>query len=170
MRSLIRIPQSLWVLIHEDLGRAHPIAAERVGFLFGRSEEVRSGTWLTCATGYDPVDDRRYVENDHFGATIDAEAIRTALQHVLESGDSGFHIHRHDHLGDPWFSEVDLDTIRRLGESFLAVAPNIPHGGLVLSFDAASSQTYVIAGEPTTGGEVSVVGPTMLVRVGRHAR
>jgi len=166
----IRVTRPTWNEIQSDLSRAHPFASERVGFMFGRSEQVSKGQWLTIANEYVPVADSSYVDDIHAGATIDESAIRTAIQHALDTGKSAFHVHRHDHLGVPWLSRIDRVTTREIAAPLLVVAPAVPHGAIVLSRDSAFAVGYFEHGGCPDAGFVSVIGAPSTIRMGVDGR
>lgn len=170
MSSLLRVPSDLLREVHQDLSRPHAFAAERVGFLFCRTALAGPGLRLSLATSYIPVQEDEYLEDDSVGAMIGSDAIRAAMQRGLDTGDGVFHVHRHEHLGSPWFSGVDIECLVRLAPSFHAVSPGNVHGGLVLSRDSASTLTWTDGAGRAEPGWVTFVGVPMRVRMGRHDR
>jgi hypothetical protein len=105
MSIVIQLRRTLTERILEDLRRPHGHAAERVGFLFGR---LTSGdTDMVVMTRYVPVPDEQYVVDDTVGARINGDAIRAAMQGVLDTGDGVFHTHLHEWPGRPAFSRTD---------------------------------------------------------------
>ena len=108
MKLVFRLSQGLYHEIQKDLSRTHPVAAERVGFLACGIATLDRGGLLLLADTYHPVADSHYVNDPRAGATINAEAIRAALQIAYRQKVSMFHIHRHEHYGRPQFSAIDL--------------------------------------------------------------
>ena len=136
-----RVPAGLLANIHADLSRSHSFAYERVGFIrchVGKSES-RS---VILAESYHPIDDDDYLESRSMGAVMGSAAIRKALQRTYQHPASMFHVHRHDHRGVPSFSYVDLRESARFIPDFWKVAPQRPHGALVLSLDAATGMAW----------------------------
>src|SRR5688500_17842551 len=92
-----RLLREMYVRSGDDLGRNHPFAYERVGFLSGKLGNRTSSESLILFTGYYPVPDEHYVDDPYSGARINADAIRDAMQRVLDSGEGLFHVHCHTH-------------------------------------------------------------------------
>lgn len=165
MRPLLRIRRDLLDAIHADLSRPHPFAAERVGFLYCRCARSASSC-LSLATDYVPVADGDYIRDAWVGARIGGGAIRAAMQRVLDTGAGAFHVHRHEHRGSPWFSNIDLRGLAELVPPFAAVGPDAVHGGMVLSIDDLSTITWVGGAKAPVAGLASVVGYPTLIRRG----
>ena len=70
-----------------------------VGFLYGQF--APSEQPLVVMTRYVPVPDDQYVVDDTVGARINGDAIRAAMQGVLDTGDGVFHTHLHEWPGTP---------------------------------------------------------------------
>jgi hypothetical protein len=136
MTAIIRVAESMMAEMRMDLARPHGHAAERVGFLFGPHMDTTAGT-LLLPTAYVPVKDDDYINDRFVGARISSRAIRSAMQRVLETGESCLHVHVHEHRGRTGPSGVDLESTRRLSPSFHVVAPGTRHGALILSLDRA---------------------------------
>ena len=94
-----------------NLSRPHPFAAEWVGFLYGRLASAGADSALVLMTGYEPVADERYINDPWSGARIDSQAIRGAMQGVLDRGQCGFHVRMHHWPGRPILSRVDAEEI-----------------------------------------------------------
>ena len=88
MPITIHLPRGLYQGVLADLRRPHAHAAERIGFLYGR---LAPGGPLVVMTRYLPVLDDQYVVDDTVGARINGDAIRAAMQGVLDTGDGVFH-------------------------------------------------------------------------------
>jgi hypothetical protein len=121
---------------------------------------------LTLIADYSPIADDRYLDDPRAGATIDSTAIRSVLQRVLTDGESAFHVHRHEHTGIPWPSRTDRRTIHELSRSFLAAAPDVVHGGIVVSLDSASALGYTDRDAPPLRGYVSIIGDRSVIKMG----
>lgn len=159
LRVIIRIPESLYIGILRDLRRKHPFAYERVGFVFGTSKLLSKDVLLICLNEYQIIADKEYVPDRSVGARINTSAIRLAMQKVLSSGKSGFHIHLHDLEGQPTFSFTDLAELPAIAESFQNYNENESHGMLVLSSNHANGfvwQPNVKDAIVTT--QISIVG------------
>jgi hypothetical protein len=157
MSITIRLTQKVYEEVLRDLRRPHAHAAERVGFLYGR---VAAGpSPLILMTRYSPVADERYVYYLDVGARIDGDAIRAALQGVLDSGDGVFHTHLHEWPGRPGFSLVDNRELPRLIPAFQAVGRGQATGLFLLSPDSAIADVWLPGAQrPQRAGRIAVVG------------
>ena len=159
MNIQIRIARPLYELIRLDLARAHPFAAERVGFAYGHLSDAGADTRLIILKEYRPLADDRYVDDPKCGARIDSQAIRSAMQHSIDSGGGAFHVHSHDWPGCPRFSPLDREELPRLIPSFQAVRPSAAHGILLLSRDACAAEVWLPGKkEALSPRNISVVG------------
>jgi hypothetical protein len=107
MSVRIRITRRVYEEVRADLSRPHPFASERVGFLFGRLGNAETNDPLVLITAYSSLADERYIDDPLSGARIDSQAIRGAMQQVLNRRDGVFHVHAHDWPGKPYFSWLD---------------------------------------------------------------
>lgn len=163
MRTIFRITSALLASVRKDLGRPHPFAGERVGFVATRPVRVKKGISF-AAYEYLVLNDAEYIEDPGAAATMSSAAIRRALQFAYESQAAMFHVHVHEHRGMPAFSPVDLRENSRFMPDFFHVAPNVPHGALVLSSDAALGRSWTSeAKEPVTIDEIVEVGTRMRI-------
>ena len=154
----MRLPGSLYQSMLADLKRTHKFAYERVGFLYARTTVLSDQARIITFTGYDPVNDTDYIEDDSVGARIGSTAIRGAMQKVLDGDCSGFHVHLHNHHGQPWPSGDDKEGLPGIVESFANVKPTQPHGILILSKDSFYALVKV-------NGEEHFVIPEMIAAV-----
>lgn len=132
--------------VRADLARRHAFASERIGFLICRAGRLDDGGVAVLATGYDPIADGDYVDDPTVGAMMGPAAIRKALQRAYNGGarDLGlFHIHMHHHRGMPGFSDVDLSESEQFVPDFFNVAPDMPHGAIVLSLNRATGRCWM---------------------------
>lgn len=142
MKLTFRITDQLLGTIHADLGRPHPFAAERVGFLTcGVAALPRGGMGIYAAV-YHPVLDEDYVEDHRAAAMLGPAAFRKMLQLAYREPTSVFHVHRHDHRGAPSPSHIDETESARFVPDFWKVCPNHPHGALILSLDSMSGRVW----------------------------
>jgi hypothetical protein len=159
MNVQIRLTRQLYDQVRADLSRPHPFAAERVGFLFARLGNVGADVPLVLFTGYSPLADVRYIDDPHSGARIDSQAIRSAMQQVLDRGEGVFHVHMHKFPGRPRFSPMDRDELPRLVPSFQAVGPGFAHGLFLLSEDACAAEVWLPGSKaPVAAGRINIVG------------
>lgn len=134
--------RDLLLEIHADLSRPHEHAAERVGFVACRLAGLPNDGIAILAQTYLPVADDQYERSFVVGAMMNADAIRTALEYSYNRRTAMFHVHRHDHRGPPLFSAIDMSEASRFVPDFWKVQPELVHGALVLSFDAAHGQWW----------------------------
>jgi hypothetical protein len=162
MHVTIRVPRGLIDEVRADLPRAHRFAAERVGFLFGRLGVAGDDQRLVLMTGYTPLGDDRYIDDHEAGARIDSQAIREAMQGVLDRGEGVFHVHLHEHPSRPRFSWMDGDELPRLIPSFQTVGPRLAHGLFLLSQDDYTAAVWLPGcDKPLVTPRVVVVGYPM---------
>jgi hypothetical protein len=150
MPMIFRMRGDLLHRIHIDLQRPHRFASERVGFILCRAGHLTNKGIVIMASDYQPVDDEDYLNLSHVdglevGATMGPAALRKALQIAYNNGGcdmSMFHVHHHNHLGMPGFSQVDDRESRRFVPDFFNIAPRVPHGAIVLSDDMAYGKCW----------------------------
>lgn len=164
MKITMRIPRQVYQTMMADLARPHEFAFERVGFCRVKLGSRGQDTQYVMISGYWPVPDEHYIPDDYAGARINRQAIRNALQTSLSTGDGIFHVHMHDHAGEPGFSWMDRQEITRIVESLSCANAAMPHGMLLLSHDMASADTIMPNSEMQTVDRITVVGqPTLLM-------
>lgn len=146
MKTHLRIPRQIYQLMMADLGRPHSHAYERIGFCKIRLGSRGAATQYLLVTGYWPVADDQYIEDEYSGARINSTAIRTALQTSLTTGDGILHVHMHDFPGLPRFGKMDLEEIPRIVESLRNINHDMPHGMLVLGPKLATANAVLPGG------------------------
>jgi hypothetical protein len=157
MPVAVQLPRRLYHEVLADLRRPHAHAAERVGFLYGRLAPGEPP--LVAMTRYVPVPDEQYVVDDTVGARINGDAIRAAMQGVLETGDGVFHTHLHEWPGPPSFSPMDNEELPRLIPAFRAVGPAQATGLFLLSPDSAIADVWLPGSRgPERAARISIVG------------
>jgi len=156
----LRISNNLLEQILHDLRRPHEFAGERVGFIHCRQSALRHGT-LLLAHKYQPIRDDQYIQDASVGARFDGSCIREGMQTALTEGTSVFHVHLHDHKGQPRLSGVDRREMRQMMPCFVNLCPNRLHGALVLSNDSAFATIWGtdLPPEGRTVDKLSLVGP-----------
>lgn len=163
MKTSFRITRDLLTEVHNDLSRPHPFAAERVGFISCGVGKITDIGIVILAQKFHPVANEHYINDLSVGAMMGSAAIRIALQFAYQRQVSMFHVHRHEHYGQPRFSRVDLRESARYIPDFWKVRPNLPHGTIVLSHDSMFGlcwhpgtktpvpiDTYSVVGRPTS--------------------
>jgi hypothetical protein len=159
MRVKVRIPRQLSNKVRADLSRPHPFAAERVGFLFGRLVSADPDTSLVLMTAYEPLADDRYIDDPLSGARIDSQAIRGAMQGVLDRQEGAFHVHLHERPGAPRLSLMDSEEIPLIVNGLRNAGPDLAHGMVVLSTDEYAAWVWLPGGRHSVRAQAaSVVG------------
>lgn len=159
----LRINNTLFSQMVADLRRPHEYAYERVGFMFCRQSALRSGR-LLLAYKYAPIRDDQYLEDRTVGARFDSSCIREAMQTALTEGCSVFHVHLHEHKGQPRFSGIDTREMQQIMPCFVNLRPDRLHGALVLSLDSAFARIWGTDLQPN--GQ----SPDRLSLVGAHTK
>jgi len=142
MKIGLKITRRLLATIRADLARPHPFAHERVGWVAAGVSATTGTLWLLAHT-YRPVDDVDYLPDDTVGAMMGPEAIRKALQWAMTDRVAVLHVHTHGGIRVPNFSRVDLREQAKYVPSFFQLAPQRPHGALVLSDTAARGHVWL---------------------------
>lgn len=155
MPITIHLPWKLHEEMLADLRRAHAHAAERIGFLYGR---LTNGS-LVVMKRYVPVLDEHYILDFTVGARINGDAIRAAMQGVIDSGDGVFHTHLHEWPGRPSFSPTDDEELPNLVPAFRAVGRDQAAGLFLLSPDSAIADVWLPGARgPERASRISIVG------------
>jgi len=141
---ILKIPKSLFDEIRIDLQRPHAHALERIGFLGTKHKKLNDGTVLIFAVDYFPVEDDKYIEDEKVGARINSDAIRKAMQYVMDTGNGCFHVHFHSlSYSLPEFSETDLIDNPEIVKSFSYVNKSQVHGMLVIGNNHSNAMVQV---------------------------
>jgi hypothetical protein len=155
MTIVIHLPRDLYHEVLTDLRRPHSHAAERIGFLYGRLTSQREP--LIVMTGYVPVQDDQYIVDGTVGARINGDAIRAAMQRVLDTGYGVFHTHLHEWPGTPSFSWTDEQEMPKLIPAFRAVGPTQATGLFLLSSNSAIADVWLPdASGPARAARISI--------------
>jgi hypothetical protein len=165
MKVNFRITSALLATVRIDLSRPHAFAHERVGFISAGLAATHDDL-IAIAREYRPVADEDYLRDNSVGAMMGPDAIRKALQWAMDSGAALFHVHTHGGNGVPGFSGVDIRENAKFVPDFFKVTPQMPHGSIVLSDNAARGQVWVERkGQPLTIDTYTEVGmPTQTWR------
>jgi hypothetical protein len=142
-----KIARRLLESVRKDLTRPHRFAFERVGFISAGLSSAADNLWI-LARSYRPVADDDYLDDPSVGAMMGPEAIRKALQWAMSERVAIFHVHTHHGHGEPGFSGVDLREQAKFVPTFFQIAPQCPHGALVLSDDAAYGHIWLDGEKP----------------------
>ena len=167
MRIIFRSTAALCERVRADLRRPHEFAAERVGFLSCRFGKLKPSGFVVVAAEYHAVSDDDYIDDPRFGALVGERAFRAAVEHAYRNTVGMFHVHMHGHPGSPSFSSVDRHEQLAFVPSFFNACPNVPHGAILLSHDAAAGTCWLKAGKsshPFT--EVMIVGSSVTFWMG----
>lgn len=159
MSAHFKITRRLIEHVRTDIRRPHPFAAERVGFILCRFGGTSNGTLLVLAHSYQTVSDRDYIDDVKYGAVINSDALRKAMQMAYTHAVGLFHIHLHEHSGRPSPSGIDLQETNKFVPDFFHVRPRLPHGALVLSADSISGRIWLPEDrKPSIIDRFSIVG------------
>jgi hypothetical protein len=159
MNVKVRVPRKLLEQVRADLSRPHPFAAERVGFLFGKLGGASPDAPFVFMTEYVPLPDDRYIDDPRSGARIDSQAIRGAMQRVLDKGEGVFHVHMHEWPGRPLMSRMDAEEIPQIVTGFRRAGPAHAHGIFLLHDVECAAWVWLPGNEnPVEAEAVSVVG------------
>ena len=147
MTIQFKITRHLLETIRRDLARPHPFAYERVGFISaGLSSAVDD--LFVLARSYRTVEDNEYLRDYSVGAMMGPEAIRKALQWAMSERVAIFHVHTHGGRGQPGFSGIDLREQAKFVPNFFQIAPQCPHGALVLSNTSVYGHIWLASDKP----------------------
>jgi len=161
MKINFRMTSSLLDKIHNDLSRDHAYAYERVGFISCGVANLPDNGVVILGENYHPVADKNYIDDKRYGAMMNSEAIRDAMQYSYRHSLSMFHIHRHEHYGTPKFSGTDLRESLKFIPNFWNVQPNLPHGILVLSHNSIAGLCWLPQEKrPITISDFSIIKQT----------
>lgn len=162
MKIEIRLGGALYEEIIRDLSRAHPFAAERVGFAFGRIGSLVDRGALVLLTSYHAIPDAQYIDDPSVGVRIGSEAITEAMQaayHGRPTRQGVFHVHLHAHRGPTGMSETDRREIPKLLPGFRSVGRQAAHGILILSLNHGAGWVWLPEEPEVARAEtVSVIG------------
>jgi hypothetical protein len=156
----LKITRRLMETIRRDLARPHPFAHERVGFISAGLSSADDELWV-LARSYRAVADDDYLHDPSVGAMMGPDAIRKALQWAMSDGVAIFHVHTHGGRGRPGFSGTDLREQAKFVPNFFQIAPQCPHGALVLSDNFAHGHIWLDGDKPynVITGFVEVASP-----------
>jgi len=168
MNVKVRITRKLLSDVRADLLRPHPYASERVGFLYGRLGKAGVDSRLVLITNYVPLVDCRYIDDPRSGARIDSQAIRDAMQGVLDRGEGGFHVHMHHWPGRPMLSRMDTEEIPPVVAGLRRVGLAHAHGIVLLHAEECAAWVWLPGSdEAVEAMSVSVIGFPIKVFGGR---
>lgn len=142
MNTHFKITRRLLEAVRQDLDRPHPFAYERVGFISAGISADGDDLWV-LARSYRPVENNDYLRDSSVGAMMGPDAIRKALQWAMSERVAIFHVHTHCGFGVPGFSSVDLREQAKYVPNFFQIAPQRPHGALVLSDNSAYGHIWL---------------------------
>ncbi len=143
MKIQFRLPQDLLAGVRADLERPHSFAAERVGVLYCRFNNVGKSALLILGHHYVSLPDDQYIEDQRFGAVIGPEAFRDIIQHVYDDPVGAFHVHMHPGKGKPKPSGTDKVETAKFVPDFFHGRPDVPHGALILTKESISGRVWL---------------------------
>jgi hypothetical protein len=127
--------------IRKNLYRPHSFAYERVGFVYCKA--TKEGSLI--ASTYEAIADELYKKDKMVGAKFSGDAIFAAMKRSLKTKEGVFHIHIHEHKGEPHLSGIDIKSVLEISNSMADVNPNVKHGCILLSEDWC--KTYVLTND-----------------------
>ncbi len=142
MNIHLKLTDALYRDVTRDLGRPHPFALERIGFVLGRIGTHTDESTIIYLTKYHVIPDEHYIFDRAVGARIGPEAIVWATQaafHGRPLKEGIFHIHLHSHNGVTAMSATDAREIPKLLPGFRSVGREACHGIIILSLDHGSA-------------------------------
>jgi hypothetical protein len=114
---------------------------------------------LFLAQSMHVVADEDYERSMTMGALISGNAFRKVLQYCYSNNVSAFHIHRHEHVGRPGFSRIDIQESAKFVPDFFKVRANQLHGAIVLSHDSVYGHVWRSGkGKPERITRFAIVG------------
>jgi hypothetical protein len=162
MKIHIKLTGALHAEIVRDLTRSHPFAAERVGFVSGKTGTATVGGRLILLTRYHSIPDHEYVKDRSVGARIRSDAITWAMQaayHGRPAREGVFHIHLHRQRGETGMSGTDRREIPKMIPGFQSVGRDAAHGIIILSLDHGSGWVWLPGDpEPIQAASMAVIG------------
>lgn len=159
---ILKIPKSTYELIKKDLDRSHPFAFERVGFLSTKMTRADEDFVVVTATGYTPIEDDDYIDDEEVGAKINEHSIHQAMRKILSSQHGCLHVHLHKHKGPTHPSFTDLSSLPQVAKAFHNANPETACGYLILSEDSFFCNMSVTSEfKLSPVSQVSVVGSPM---------
>jgi len=163
----IKMTTALYAAMLQDLSRPHPHAWERVGFAYGKLSMTPGLVPIIYLYRYSGVEDERYLESDEYGALIDRYAILQVRQELRKRRgmhECAFHVHVHEHHGQPGLSKPDRQSLPSLIPSFQLMDPTGAHGLLVLSSDHGIAWVWLPGeSQPCPARAITIVGAPMRV-------
>lgn len=162
MKIQLKITKVLLENVQADLERPHPFTAERVAFIGCKVATFQPNGVLVLGQTLHSLEDDDYLKNSHVGAMMGPSAIRKALQVAYREPLAMFHVHMHNHSGEPWFSRIDLTEASNFVPDFWHVRPDFPHGAIVLSCDSMAGLCWIPGlQKPVRISEFTIVGAPM---------
>lgn len=140
--TVLRLPKCLYEAMTQDLNRPHPYASERVGFFSTSTISAGEHFDIITITGYHVIPDDEYINDRSVGAKINTQAIRSAMERIIQTGNGCLHVHLHSHDGKPTPSGTDLKSLPDISRSFLNANPETVCGYLIISNDNFFCSVY----------------------------
>jgi hypothetical protein len=166
MMIKIKLTGALHSEMLQDLKRPHPFAAERVGFVTGRTGTLADGR-LILLTGYHVIPDDQYLKDHKVGARIGSDAITWAMQsayHGRGAREGVFHIHLHGHNGRTSMSGTDSREIPPMISGFRSVGREAAHGIIILSLNHGTAWVWLPGSDDSVqAASVCVIGSPIAV-------
>jgi hypothetical protein len=132
MRIQMKIQGSFLNHVKNDLRRPHEYAYERIGFIFVNKAIINGEDTMLLPSYYMTIPDDQYIPDSKVGARYNADAIRSVMQRVFDTGEGAIHVHEHSPMF-PAFSRDDIENQKRLIPTFRNVGLKSIHGAILLT-------------------------------------
>lgn len=142
MRIQMKIDGRFLDHVIRDLHRPHEYAYERIGFIFVKKGIIQNKDTMLLPSYYMPIADEHYIPDPTVGARYNADAIRSVMQRVLDTGEGAFHVHEHSTIL-PTFSRDDIENQNRLIPTFRNVGMKSIHGAILLTEDTINGLCWL---------------------------
>lgn len=167
MKIHLKLTRKLYDSMISDLERTHEFAFERVGFAYAKTAILRNGSnheTMLILHDYVPTDDVDYIRDSYVGAKINSDAIRKAMQRILDKNEGCFHVHMHPFGGKLGLSVTDKKGITPLIQSFKFVNQSSGHGILLLGINNLLSYVWFPGTDnPALVSKISIIGYPMKI-------
>ena len=158
MNIIIRISRTLDTEIRNNLIRPHPFAMERIGFVSGVHSNIEHNECLIVLKKYYPIEDSDYIEDSTVGARINGNAIRKAMQLIMDTHEGMFHVHIHPFNYFPSMSKTDKIGIPPVIKSLCNVDRSVLTGCIIMSNSHQCAYVYVPDVGLITTNKIRVIG------------
>jgi hypothetical protein len=138
---------------------------EGIGFVASKHKILKSEIIIVFIIDYYPIEDEFYINDPKVGARINSDAIREALQKIIDNKVGLFHTHYHSFARYyPEFSSTDLTDNPEIVKSFGYTDKSQIHGMFVLGPNGVNALLKLPgSGELIRPTKIVVVGYPMII-------